>query len=85
MAGRERVVKVIKRILEEMFGEHGDFSLYTIKYDLLDDTVEDIQRLGKLSVLDRSPHKNYNVQISQGYNRTSRRVRTRMMESVNMM
>lgn len=59
-----------KRMLVETFDEHFDPGLYTLKYYLLDHSVDDIQTFGALSVLDSSPCEHSNLHTKQAYKKT---------------
>lgn len=80
-----RRLNAFKKMLEETFHEHCDFDLYVLKHHFVDHVVEDIQKSGTRSVLDRSPYEHFNVQIKQAYGRISKRRRTKMMKMVSVM
>lgn len=47
--------KEYEKLVEETFDVHFDSGLYTLKFYLLDHLMEDIEKLGSLEMLDRSP------------------------------
>lgn len=72
-------------MLVEMFAMNCDYGLYTLQYHLLDRIVEDIRRLGSVTVLDSSPHEHLNMHIKQGNNRILQRKCTRLVETEYVM
>lgn len=61
-----------KDIVVDNFAGHSSTEVFTVKFHLIDNMVEDIHRFGKLSVLDISPFEGYNVPIKASYGRATR-------------
>lgn len=77
-------LKEFKKIFVDTVDERCDSGLYFLEYHLLDHMVGDLQRFGKLSVLDSCRYAHFNLHIKQTCERNSRRRPTSMMEMVNM-
>lgn len=66
------------------FGETYDFGLYTPKYNLFDDLLEDIQRFGSLSVSDSCLYMHYNAHIKHVCEKTLQTRLTSMIKTIGM-
>lgn len=78
-------IREFKSVVEGAFASHCPSGLYTLKYHLLDHLVEDLERFGSISFMDAGPFEHFNVVIKQSYRMTSRRLTTRMDETVQRM
>lgn len=78
----ETRVHEFNKMLSETFNEKRVHSLYTLSYHVLDRMVEDIKRIGNLSVLVSSPYERCNVQIKQAIKRTLQGKQIIMVEAV---
>lgn len=67
----ERRVKGFRRMLVERFDEDLNSGLYTSKYSLRDEMVEEIQRFEMLSVSDSSSYEYLHVHINQAFRSAS--------------
>jgi hypothetical protein len=75
-------IQSFKRMVSDLFSSEFPRVLLTLKFHLLDHMVCDIERFGSLKVLCASPFEHYNLFIKQAYSSTSKRLRTRSMETV---
>lgn len=73
-----------KRSLVRTFSENCNFALYTLKYYLLDQVVQDLQKSNTLSVSHASQFEQYNVNIKHDYRQTSKWRDTCMKKTVGM-
>lgn len=69
-------------MLVERFDKQCDSGMYTLIYHLFEQMVEDICVFESLSVLDINPYERFDLNVKQGYIKTSLTRRTRMMEDV---
>lgn len=56
-----------KRMLVDAFDEYYDSGLYRLKYQVLDHTVDDLQKFETLSILGISPYEHFSVHIKHFY------------------
>lgn len=51
------IIKSFKLLLQETLDEHYETVLYTLKFHMLDQVVEDLKRLGSIDDLDALRHE----------------------------
>ena len=71
--------------MTNIFEPYCDTGLVTLKYPLLDHLVEDLKKFGSLQVLSAAPFEQYNHTIKKAYSYTSKRFRTRTLETVKVL
>ena len=57
----------------------------TLKYHLLDHIIDDLSKFGSIRLLSASPYEHFNLQIKAAYASTSKRIRTRDVETNNIL
>lgn len=68
--------------LRRVFAPHCVSGSYTFKFHRLDHPVENLKRFGDMSCTDEAPFERLNKLIERSYRMTSRRLSTRMQETV---
>lgn len=73
----------LKECTIQLFKDHCDHGLFTLKFHLLSHLVNDLERFSSLDFLSASPYEQFNRLIKQSYWNTSRRYDTVMDETVS--
>lgn len=64
--------EAFKRLRVDPFDDHCNFGLYGSKYNLFDHILEDLRKIGTLSVVHSSPYDRFEMHIKHSYRRTSK-------------
>lgn len=75
----------IENLVVEIFQDHCETGLYTLKVYIPHHLTEDLGRLESMKMLDASPFKRYDVLINLYYRQTSRCLSSSMAEMVQLM
>lgn len=78
-------ISLLKSKCVHTFEKHCEHGIHTLKFHLLDHVVEDLSKFGGLNILDASPYEHFNTFFKQSYRSTSKRIATRMDETVTNM
>lgn len=79
------MVQEFKNVFIESIDKHCSSALYTRKYRILDNMLEDIKIFETLSAFDSSSREQFYVHMHQAYKLNSQRRRSRMMRKVALL
>ena len=77
----DALVMDLKRECKDVFAEHVQKGLYTLKFHLLDHLAEDMARYGSLEFLNSGPYEFFNTVVKKHYRDTSKRKKTAIEET----
>lgn len=85
LAHLTRNIDILKKSFCEVSNAYCKSGLYTLKFHLLDDLAEDVDRLGIFQLLDSSAFEQNNVHIRSAHRSTSKCHLSSMEETVREM